>query len=194
MAKNHQEKIIYGFSNIHVAKFNEETKVYETPEAILGAKSVEVSFDTTDKKVSADDKVVWQSMIVTSGSGTLEVLGLTTDEKALLFGTVNMSGGFAMGANTSMPKFALLFEQQKADGKKILHALYNVTFSPSGINCTSLEEGEIEESTESLEFVSMLGENGYYFYSLDTADAKADSVLVDGWFTEVQNPKPTTQA
>lgn len=35
---NYQERIIYGMSNIHVAKFNPDTKVYETPVAILGAK------------------------------------------------------------------------------------------------------------------------------------------------------------
>ena len=36
MAKNYNEKIIYGFSNIYVAKWDEETKGYETPEQILG--------------------------------------------------------------------------------------------------------------------------------------------------------------
>ena len=35
---NYQERIIYGMSNIHVAKFNPEQKTYDTPVAILGAK------------------------------------------------------------------------------------------------------------------------------------------------------------
>lgn len=122
---------------------------------------------------------------------TLEVLGLTVDEKALLFGGENMSGGFAMGANTAMPQFAIMFEQQKADGGKILHVLYNCSFAPAGINCQTLEEGQIEETTESLEFTAVLGDCGYFFYSLDTKDAKADQAIVRQWFNEVQYPTPS---
>ncbi len=36
MAKGYNEKIIYGFSNIYVAKYNAETRGYDTPEQILG--------------------------------------------------------------------------------------------------------------------------------------------------------------
>ena len=120
---------------------------------------------------------------------TLEVLGLTTDEKAMLFGGENMKGGFAMGANVQMPQFALLFQQEKADGGQILHVIYNCTFAPNGINAQTLEEGQIEETTESLEFSSIIGANGYFYYSLDTKDAAADSTLVKNWFAQVQEPE-----
>ena len=135
-----------------------------------------------------DNKVVWANNLIASGSGSLEVLGLTTDEKALLFGGENMAGGFAMSANTSMPQFALLFQQEKADGKKILHALYNVSFAPQGINAQSLEEGQIEETTEQLQFTSIVGNCGYFYYSLDSGDAKANQQIVKTFFQEVKTP------
>ncbi len=36
MANNYNEKIIYGFKNIHVAKYNEATHDYDVPVKILG--------------------------------------------------------------------------------------------------------------------------------------------------------------
>ena len=189
MAGSYNEKIIYGFSKIHLAKWNAVTKEYDAPVPVLGAKNVEVSYEISENKISADNKTVWANNLIASGSGTLEVLGLTVDEKALLFGTENYSGGFAMGSNTAMPQFALLFQQEKADGGQILHCIYNVSFAPAGISCQTLEDGQIEETTESLEFTSILGENGFFFYSFDTKDAKADSNIAKQWFTAVQEPQ-----
>lgn len=119
----------------------------------------------------------------------MELLGLTTDEKALLFGGENVAGGFAMGNAVNMPQFAVMFAQEKADGGQILHVLYNCSFAPNGINCQTLEEGQIEETTEQLEFTSILGENGYFYYSLDSKDAKADTNKVKNWFAAVQEPE-----
>ena len=45
MAGTYVEKIVYGMDKIHVAKLNEETGEYEAPIAILGAKSVECTFE-----------------------------------------------------------------------------------------------------------------------------------------------------
>lgn len=185
---NYTEKIIYGFSNIHIAKYDDRTKTYDTPVPVLGGRSVEVSYDVQENKISADNKVVWANNLIASGNGTLEVLGLTTEEKCLLFGGENLGGGFAMGASTNMPQFALLFQQEKADGKKILHVLYNVSFAPQGINAQSLEEGQIEETTEQLQFTSIIGNCGYFYYSLDSGDAVANNNIVKNFFTQVQTP------
>ena len=69
MAKGYNEKIIYGFSNIYVAKYNAETKGYDAPEQILGAKNIEVSYEVQENKISADNKVVWANNLIGSGSG-----------------------------------------------------------------------------------------------------------------------------
>ncbi len=151
------------------------------------AKNIEVSFEIAENKISADDQVVYSTSIISSGNGSMEILGLTTDEKCLLFGGENVAGGFAMGTNTDMPRFAILFEQQTAAGKKILHVLYNASFAPAGISAQSLEEGEITESTETLEFTCIPGANNLFFYSLDTGDAKANQTVVKNWYQQVQD-------
>lgn len=191
MAKTYEQKIVYGFSKIHVAKVTGEG--YISPVEVLGGKSVEATFDMSEKKIYADDKTVCNDVRVSGGKGKLSVLGLTTEEKALLFGSTNMSGGYALGSNVSMPNLALLFEQQKKDGGKLLHVIYNVQFSPAGINAVSTEE-EIEESVIDLEFSCIPGSNGYYAYTVDTTDTSADTTMIGKWFTEVQDPKPTAQA
>lgn len=47
---------------------------------------------------------------------TLTVLGLTGEEKKLIFGG-KATKGFALGVDDVQPQMALLFEQKKADGK-----------------------------------------------------------------------------
>ena len=69
MAGTYNEKIIYGFSKIHVAKYNDVQKTYETPVAILGAKNVEVSYEISENKISADNIVCWANNLIASGSG-----------------------------------------------------------------------------------------------------------------------------
>lgn len=182
-------KLIFGFSDIHVAKITDGS--YATPIKILGGKSVECSFDITERKISADNEVKKNVVRVSSGAGKLGVLGLTTDEKVLLLGGENMSGGYALKANASMPSLALLFAQEKEDGGRLLHVIYNVQFKPAQIAAVSTENGEIEESIAELDFSCIEGSNGYYYYCVDTTDASIDSELVSTWFTKVNDPKVT---
>ena len=56
-------------SNIHVALWDDSKNQYEAPQPILGAKNVEVSYEITENKISADDKVVWSNNLIASGSG-----------------------------------------------------------------------------------------------------------------------------
>lgn len=59
----------YKVSNIYVAKYDDALNDYEAPVQVLGAKNIEVSFEITENKISADDKVVWANNILSSGSG-----------------------------------------------------------------------------------------------------------------------------
>ena len=152
------------------------------------AKSVECSFDVSEKQIFADNKAVYNAKAIASGSGTLEVLGLTPDERRMIMGD-DSEVGFRLGADVKMPQFALLFEQQKADGKKVLYAIYNVQFSPNGISATAVEDG-IEEATVSLEFTAIpgAGDKELFYFAVDTAEAGAEQ-YAQNFFTEVQIPE-----
>lgn len=116
MASNYQERIIFGMKEIHVAIYNETEKTYATPVPILGAKSIECSFSAEQTDISADDKVVYTASSIATGEGSLEVLGLTGEEKRLIFGGSNTTG-YALTNELNQPTMALMFSQQKADGK-----------------------------------------------------------------------------
>lgn len=185
----YSEKIVFGFDKIHVAKVNEDGS-FGVPVAILGAKSVEASFESSEKKIYADNKIVCSDKRVSSGKGKLGVLGLTMTEKALLAGGENMSGGFALSSTTTAPNLALLFSQDKRDGGQILSVIYNVQFDIPGINATATED-EVEEQLFEIDFTSLPGADGYYYYTVDTKDKDVDQAIVSKWFTEVQKPKKT---
>ena len=58
-----------------------------------------------------------------------------------------------------------------------------------GINAVSLEEGQVEEQTASLEFTAIeaVGDNIFYF-AIDTAEEGAEAIAAQ-WFTAVQKPQ-----
>ena len=89
-----------------------------------------------------DNKIVYNSKKIANGTGTLEVLGLTSEEKRLIMGA-DETVGMGLRSGQDMPSFALLFAQQKADGGEILSVLYNVKFSPMSISAVTLEEGKL---------------------------------------------------
>lgn len=182
--KNYEEKIIYGMSNIHVALLKDG--VYGSPIPILGAKSVECSFEVSEKMINADNKAVFSAKTISKGSGSLSLLGLTPDERRLLQNGVE-TVGYGLKSSTNMPSFALMFQQEKADGKKILYVIYSLSFSPNGINATSVEDG-IEENPTDLEFTCIPGKNDYFYYAVDTAETGAETIA-STFFTEVTFPK-----
>lgn len=190
---DYKKKIIYGMKNIYVAK-KQESGNFDTPVNILGAKNVEVSFESGDKTIYADNKAVYADKRITKGNGKLTLLGLTMDEKCLLAGVEKMQGGFALDTSINAPTLALLFEQDKADGGKLLSVVYGVQFSIPGINAITTEE-EMEEQLAELEFTCLpveieeLGKS-LFFYTIDTKDSDVDSDMVQNWFKSVQKPKP----
>lgn len=150
-------------------------------------KSVECTYEAQSTSISADDKVVYTVSSMAEGSGSLTVLGLTGEEKKLIFGG-KATKGFALGVDDVQPQMALLFEQKKADGKKMLYCIFNVKFNPAGLSATSIEGGQIEEQTISLDFTSIANEDGYFYYVVDTGEEGMDSIA-QTWYTAV----PTVQ-
>lgn len=193
MAKTYNEKIVFGMDQIHVCPVNEDG-TFGVPVAILGGKAVEASFEASEKIVYADNKAVYNDKRITKGSGKLSVLGLTTDEKCLLAGAENMAGGLALNASMNAPSLALLFAQDKADGGKLLNVIYNVQFAIPAISAVTTE-GEMSEQISDLDFTCLPDlAKGFFFYTVDTSDAKADAEMIGKWFTEVQMPKKVVPA
>lgn len=190
---NYEEKIVFGMSNIMVAKMKEDG-TYETPVAILGAKAVECSYESKETVFRADNKAVYTNKRVSSGTGKLSTLGLTNSEKALLTGNSDI-GGFVLDANATAPKLALLFKQEKSDSGALYHVLYNVTFSVPQIKANTIEE-QAEENVSEIDFTSLTNtievdgvKKDLFYYSVDTKDVTTNADVISGFFTSVQTPK-----
>lgn len=148
---NLEQKIMYGFSDIHVAKLTDGT--YATPVAIEGGKSVEAELSFEHTPFYADNREVARVGGFAGGEGTLGVLSLTSTEQNLLFGHTKIGeDGYLVKSNDIAPTVALMFSREKLDGTKLGYCLYNVKFKPTSISATTMEEGKPEEEPIELEF------------------------------------------
>lgn len=146
-----ESKIMYGFSDIHVAKFTGGT--YATPVAIEGGKSVEAELSFEHTPFYADNREVARVGGFAGGEGTLGILSLTSDEYQLLFGHTKIGAdGYIVKSNDVAPTVALGFSREKLDGTKMGYWIYNCKFKPSSIAATTMEEGKVEEEPIELEF------------------------------------------
>ncbi|CEN75434.1 phage major tail protein [[Clostridium] sordellii] len=146
-----EAKIMYGFSDIHVAKLTDGS--YATPVAIEGAKSVEAELKFEHTPFYADNREVARVGGFAGGEGKLNILSLTSDEYNLLFGHTKIGkDGYIVKSNDVAPTVALMFSREKLDGTKTGYCLYNVKFKPSSIAATTMEEGKVEEEPIELEF------------------------------------------
>ncbi|MBW4863760.1 MAG: hypothetical protein KZY55_11525 [Paeniclostridium sp.] len=146
-----EQKIMYGFSDIHVAKLTGEA--YATPVAIEGGKSVEAELSFEHTPFYADNREVARIGGFAGGEGTLGVLSLTSTEQNLLFGHTKIGeNGHLVKSNDVAPTVALMFSREKLDGSKQGYCLYNVKFKPTSISATTMEEGKVEEEPMELEF------------------------------------------
>ncbi|XTR36458.1 major tail protein [Paraclostridium tenue] len=146
-----EQKIMYGFSDIHVAKLTDGE--YATPVAIEGGKSVEAELSFEHTPFYADNREVARVGGFAGGEGTLGILSLTSEEYQLLFGHTKIGDdGYVVKSNDVAPAVALMFSREKLDGTKTGYCLYNVKFKPTSISATTMEEGKVEEEPIELEF------------------------------------------
>lgn len=169
-----EQKIMYGFDNVYVAKLNGDN--YYPPIKITGGKSIEAQLDfKTEIKKKAKGNIRFNSF--EGGSGSLSVMGLTPNEYNLLFGHSLENNKVMVTTSDTSPYLALMFSKEKYDGTKLGYCLYKVIFKPININANTIENGiAIEENIE-IEFD--IEENNGKIYYMDNCDESFfDSVKI----------------
>ena len=154
----YERKILYGFSDI---------KINGTP--ILGGKSVTVNLEV--QSVTASNKqqsFKWSSVV--GATGQLTVLGLTAEEMNLIFGYQysrnNESVELIVNDSLQNNEVELSFARKKANGKEIRYYM-KVVFDPTfSIDANTLENGNIEESTLTLDF-EVIKDGGVYYRQIE---------------------------
>lgn len=184
-----KQKACVGLSDIHFAPFNGST--FETPVRILHAKKIENKFKYENIQEWADNIAVINDYLYGGGDGSLTTLGLSKEERVLLFGNKGVKGGVAVSDADQAPIGAFLFARKKAGGGKRLYVIYACKCSPTDISGETIEEGKGNYETNDIEFsISSCeheGENLVYFY-IDSDDPTVDNEQVTNWFKKVQFP------
>ena len=188
-------KACVGLSNIHFAPFNGST--FDSPVHIFHAKKIENKFKYENIQEWADNIAVINEFLYGGGEGSLTVLGLSKEERVLLFGNKAVKGGIAVSDTDEAPIGAFLFERRITGGARRLYVVYACKCSPTDISGETIEEGKGNYETNDIEYsISSCeheGVNLVYFY-IDTDDSTVDQEQVTNWYKSVQFPQELEDA
>lgn len=188
-------KACVGLSNIHFAPFNGST--FDSPVHIFHAKKIENKFKYENIQEWADNIAVINEFLYGGGEGSLTVLGLSKEERVLLFGNKAVKGGIAVSDTDEAPIGAFLFERRLTGGARRLYVVYACKCSPTDISGETIEEGKGNYETNDIEYsISSCeheGVNLVYFY-IDTDDETVDQEQVTNWYKSVQFPQDLEDA
>lgn len=175
-----ENKVLYGLDKIHYAKKGGVVK------PLKNAKSIEVvlSQNYTYGKIGGSNAIRFNSPI--EGKGTLNILGLTLEEKSDLLGYEYINGEMIVGQNPNPPHVALLFARKLKNGAELYTVLYNCIFENTNISSNTYE-GECGHETLTLKFDVLVDlEIKVTGITLDTKTANQDKV--NNFFKFIQLP------
>lgn len=194
---NQKKKLCKGFKNVHFAQYDSKDGNFKTPTRIYYGKKIENQFNYESSTEWADDMIIDDEFIYNGGEGTLDVLGLSSDEHVMLFGNKKAKGGVYTTDTDEAPTGAFLFERRKKAGAKRLYVVYACKCAPTDLTAETIEDGQGEYETKSIEYsIGSFEKNGtnYIYFFIDTDADDVDNDQVTNWYKAVQfpiNPHPT---
>ena len=176
------------------ATLGEET--YGTPVALPGVISIDLSFESRDSKLDADNRTFYRNKGIKAGKVSIERALLTAAEEAALCGAAVDENGVLIRSKENKPSpVAILFASEKADGGIRYECLYRCTFTPPSTAFKTTKEGEdTEYQTPKLEGVlaprNKADADGNHPVEahVDSDDSGVVAATITGWFTTVYEP------
>ena len=169
-----------GLSGLHLAKRDEITNevLKETTISVSGMVSAEVEIETVSENIYADDVV---AEVIASGfsSGTItvELLGLSMQEYAMISGQEMVDGVVADNANVLSPVLAMTFKSQKSNGTYRYVSLPQVKANIKGESFATKEDG-VEIANVEIEFsIIPMTETGIWRVRADEDTCKNSQYL-----------------
>lgn len=169
-----------GLAGLHLAKRDELTNevLKETTMAVAGLVTAEVEIETVSENIYADDVIA--EVIASgfsSGTVTMELLGLSMEEYALISGQEMVDGVIADNANVLSPVLAMTFKSQKSNGTYRYVSLPQVKANIKGESFSTKEDG-VEIANVEIEFsIIPMAETGIWRVRADEDTCKNSEFL-----------------
>lgn len=183
-----------GLSGLHLAKRDEITNevLKETTISVAGMVSAEVEIETVSENIYADDVVA--EVIASgfsSGTVTMELLGLSMEEYAMISGQEIVDGVVADNANVLSPVLAMTFKSQKSNGTYRYVSLPQVKANIKGESFATKEDG-VEIANVEIEFsIIPMTETGIWRVRADEDTCKNKEYLTS-FLTSFPEDVPST--
>ncbi|MCC0644890.1 hypothetical protein KGF45_02255 [Clostridioides sp. ZZV14-6154] len=180
---SYKEKIIHGFDNIHLCKIDENS----VPVKILGGISVSIELKQPYKimKSGGNENIIFYGKV--SGTGKLNLLGLTADEEELIWNFKRYKNGIIVEDSIKPNNLRLLFTRKRRDGAIIYYCIYNVIFDIDGI-LAETDAAKRSSSKRELSFNVFADKKiKLTFFSMDTKSGEKE--ILENWFKEIQIPE-----
>lgn len=180
-----------GLSELRLAKRNEEGIV--VPESTIkvdGLVTAEVEIDMYSESFYSDDVVADVFTGFSSGTVTVELLGLSLEEYAMITGYEVVKGVVVDNVNTLAPVLTMSFKSQKSNGRYRLVSIPQVKGTVKGESFATKEDG-VEIANVEIEFAIIPMQNGTWRVRVDEDSTGVDSSFVNSFLTTFPTDAPS---
>lgn len=181
-----------GLSELRLAKRAEDgTVVSDSTMKVEGLVTAEVEIDMFSEAFYADDVVADVVTGFSSGTVTVELLGLSLEEYSLITGQEVVRGVVADNTNTIAPILTISFKSLKSNGKYRLVSIPQVKGTVKGESFQTKEDG-VEVANVEIEFAIIPLENGVWRVRCDEDAIGVDTSFVNSFLTTFPTDAPST--
>lgn len=181
-----------GLSELRLAKRAEDgTVVSDSTMKVEGLVTAEVEIDMFSEAFYADDVVADVVTGFSSGTVTVELLGLSLEEYSLITGQEVVRGVVIDNANTIAPILTMSFKSLKSNGKYRLVSIPQVKGTVKGESFQTKEDG-VEVANVEIEFAIIPLENGAYRVRCDEDATGVDASFANSFLITFPTDAPST--
>lgn len=190
MAGETTNKVLFGLSNVHVAK-QTGTGTYDTPVAMPGAVNMTIDAEGDQEVFYADNMAYYTANSNAGYTGELEIADIPNDVLAWMLGwTVDKNGALVEVADGVPIPFALMFDVQ-GDAKARSTVYYNVTANRPSDEWSTTED-TTTVTTKKLPFTATPAKIGGKNVVRSVIEStEANKAIYDTFYTKVYTPDAT---
>ncbi|UEL48307.1 major tail protein [Terrisporobacter hibernicus] len=181
-----------GLSELRLAKrAGDGTVVSDSTMKVDGLVTAEVEIDMYSESFFCDDVVADVFTGFSSGTVTVELLGLSLEEYALVSGQEVVRGVVVDNVNTIAPILTMSFKSLKSNGKYRLVSIPQVKGTVKGESFQTKEDG-VEVANVEIEFAIIPLENGVWRVRCDEDATGVDASFANSFLTTFPTDVPST--